>query len=306
MIAVLPVRGGVPPAGTDAALALSSGRALVVGDGVEGAVSALSANEPVARELRVVETSLTDSARLAGQLAALLVDEDVVVVPHAPDGRDLAPHLAITLGRPLVSSAVLVEPGRAVVLREDGALAVELEIDGAFVATLIPGVPHAPSEGGHDVAVERVRVSDDEKAPVAVLSVAVEEASPEGRLLEDSERIVAVGGGASDGETIRLLGGVAAALGAALGATRVVTDTGLLPHDRQLGTTGTMASPRLYMAMGVSGAIQHLAGIGDPEHVVAVNLDPACPMMEIADLAIVADARATTRALASELGLHDG
>jgi electron transfer flavoprotein alpha subunit len=98
---------------------------------------------------------------------------------------------------------------------------------------------------------------------------------------------------------------VAAALGASVGATRVVTDYGWLPFERQIGTTGVTVSPRLYVALGISGAVQHVTGLGDPDHIVSVNLDASCPMMTMADLAIVTDARALLAALADRLADAD-
>ncbi len=73
-----------------------------------------------------------------------------------------------------------------------------------------------------------------------------------------------------------------------MGATRVITDRGWIPHDRQIGTTGVVVDPQLYLAFGISGAVQHTAGLGHPEHVISINTDQHCPMMELADLAVVA------------------
>ena len=96
---------------------------------------------------------------------------------------------------------------------------------------------------------------------------------------------------------------VADALGLTLGATRVVTDWGWLPFERQIGTTGVMVSPHVYVALGISGAVQHTAGLGEPERMASVNTDGSCPMASAADLNIVADARAVLLALADRLGL---
>ena len=85
---------------------------------------------------------------------------------------------------------------------------------------------------------------------------------------------------------------MAGALGASMGATRVITDRGWVGHQRQIGTTGVVVDPTLYVAFGISGAVQHTAGLGTPDHIVSVNTDPHCPMMQLADLAIVADANA--------------
>jgi len=102
---------------------------------------------------------------------------------------------------------------------------------------------------------------------------------------------------------MRLLAGVGAALGASAGATRVVTDAGWMSYDRQIGTTGVSVSPELYIAFGISGAAQHVGGLGAPEHLVSVNTDPSCPMTAMADLGIVADAPAVLSELAKRLGV---
>jgi electron transfer flavoprotein alpha subunit len=86
-----------------------------------------------------------------------------------------------------------------------------------------------------------------------------------------------------------------------VGATRVITDRGWVPHARQIGTTGCVIDPELYFAFGISGAVQHTAGLGQPQHIVSVNTDPHCPMMQLADLAIVCDANAVVDELQRRL-----
>ena len=97
---------------------------------------------------------------------------------------------------------------------------------------------------------------------------------------------------------------IGTAIGASTGATRVVTDRGWVPHTRQIGTTGVVVDPEVYLAFGISGAVQHTAGLGAPQHVLSVNTDAHCPMMQLADLAIVADANATLDALEQLLALR--
>ena len=87
-----------------------------------------------------------------------------------------------------------------------------------------------------------------------------------------------------------------------MGATRVITDRGWVGHERQIGTTGVVVDPTLYLAFGISGAVQHTAGLGDPDHIISVNTDPHCPMMQMADLAIVSDANAVLDELDRLLG----
>jgi electron transfer flavoprotein alpha subunit len=118
--------------------------------------------------------------------------------------------------------------------------------------------------------------------------------------LTEAERVLCGGGGLGGEDEFALLGRVGSLLGAAVGGTRVVTDAGLLPPDRQIGTTGASIRPRCYVALGISGAAQHLGGVS-ADRVVAVNLDPSCPMMSVADLALVTDAPALLRELDARL-----
>ena len=126
--------------------------------------------------------------------------------------------------------------------------------------------------------------------------------------LAEAHRILGGGAGlvpaGADGVAVmRLLADVAAALEASAGATRVVTDAGWMCYERQIGTTGVAVDPELYVAFGISGAAQHVGGLGEPEHVVSVNTDPSCPMTLMADLGIVADAPAVLAELAGRLGV---
>ncbi|MGH9074952.1 MAG: FAD-binding protein, partial [Acidimicrobiales bacterium] len=124
--------------------------------------------------------------------------------------------------------------------------------------------------------------------------------------LAEAGRIVAGGAGLGSAASFELLASVAAALGASAGATRVATDAGWMSGERQIGTTGVAVAPRLYVAIGISGAVQHVSGLGQPDHVVSVNLDPSCPMMALADLAIVTDGPALLAELAARLGTGAG
>ena len=118
----------------------------------------------------------------------------------------------------------------------------------------------------------------------------------------EAARIVGGGAGLDGPARFEQLAALGAALAASVGAARVITDRGWVGHDRQIGTTGVVVDPRLYLAFGISGAVQHTSGLGQPEHVVSVNTDPHCPMMQLADLAIVADANAVLDALEARLG----
>jgi electron transfer flavoprotein alpha subunit len=124
--------------------------------------------------------------------------------------------------------------------------------------------------------------------------------------LTEARRIVGGGAGLDGAERFEQLDGFATAIGGAMGATRVITDRSWVHHDRQIGTTGVVVDPDLYVSFGVSGAVQHTSGLGHPDHVISVNTDPHCPMMAMSDLAIVAEANATLDALERLLGASDG
>ena len=164
------------------------------------------------------------------------------------------------------------------------------------VATLQVGVrgaePAPAIDELTDVTAEIVAALDGRELPVD--PVVVEISAPDAASIDLAEapRIVAGGAGLDGADRFRQLAELGELLGASVGATRVITDRGWVGHERQIGTTGVVVDPRLYLAFGISGAVQHTSGLGAPDHVVSVNTDPHCPMMQLADFAIVADANA--------------
>ena len=213
-------------------------------------------------------------------------------MPASPDGRDLAPRLAAELDRPLLAGAVEVAPTRALLVRQGGLVTDEVALLGPVVATLLPGTRGVEPARTVDLGpVEPVALVPAPEVPDAEV-VAVLPPDPATMDLTEARRIVAGGAGLRGREEFALLARVAAALGASVGGTRVVADEDLIPFERQIGTTGAMVDPDLYVAFGISGAVQHVNGLGNPDAVVSVNTDPSCPMMAMADLALVTDAGA--------------
>ena len=233
-----------------------------------------------------------------------------MLLANGPDGRDLAPRLAHVLDRPLVAGAVSVRGGGATVVRQGGLIMEDVVVEGPFVATLQPGVrgtdpdPHLPLPVVQSLVVDG---SADGLPGGAVDAEVVEVIPPDPATMDLGEAPRIVGGGAGLGskETMDRLGRVAEALGCSTGGTRVVTDWGWLPFERQIGTTGVTVHPELYLAFGISGAVQHVAGLGDPAHVISVNRDGSCPMMALADLALVTDGPALVDELARRLAPDD-
>lgn len=317
VIALVPVRAGELCAGGAEALAeaLGAGGAGIIvvqhdADLTSDVCGYLS------DRVRAVKCGDFAPGRWSHQLAPLVEDTRVVLLPGSPDGRDLAPRIAARLGRPLLAGALQVTAEQVSVPRAFGAELHRFATDSPVVATLqvgvrgvaegeisgasagasrheiepsaladVPGdVPDVPADMPRDVRVEKVHEPD-----VATMDLA------------EAPRIMGGGAGLAAAEDFERLGAVAEVLGAAMGATRVITDRGWVHHDRQIGTTGVIVDPDLYLAWGISGAVQHTAGLGHPAHIISINTDPHCPMMQLADLGIVSDAPAVLQALAERL-----
>jgi electron transfer flavoprotein alpha subunit len=305
VIAVVPVRSGELPSGAGEAVAEAGGSAIVAGEGTPEAAEALAGELGSSlRAVRLLELGPFGPARFANALAPFVEGNDVIILPGSPDGRDLAPRLAAVMGRPLLAGALAVTAAGAEVVRWQGSQVATMEVVGPFVATLLPG--SRAVHGGREVAGEPIVPEVLEPAPATGADPELVElvaADPAAVDLSEAVRIVAGGAGLGGEAAFRLLERVAVPMGASVGGTRVVTDAGYLPHDRQIGTTGLSVAPRCYVALGISGAAQHLGGIRAPEHVISVNLDPSCPMMAMADLALVGDAKSFLEALAERLGV---
>jgi electron transfer flavoprotein alpha subunit len=305
VIAVVPVRAGQLPLGGDEAVAEAGGRALLVGTGAAEAATQLAG---IAGEVTTWERDTYAPAAWADTLAAMVGDHDVVLLPASPDGRDLAPRLAHVLDRPLLAGAVALGDGHVDLARQGGLVTETVVVDGPFVATLQPGV-----RGVEPDPTRTLELRSAEPGPAASSAggdmdptlLSVLDPDPATMDLSESSRIIGGGAGLGSSEITAVLAEVATAIGCSIGGTRVITDWGWLPFERQIGTTGVIVHPELYLAFGISGAVQHVAGLGDPDHVIAVNLDASCPMMSIADLAVVTDAPALVAELAKRLEARD-
>jgi electron transfer flavoprotein alpha subunit len=295
MLAVIVVRDGLLPVGADEAISECDGRAVLVGSGTATAVAVA---EPVARRITTIELGDFKPAAWASVLAAELADEQIVVMPASPDGRDLAPRLAAELQRPLYAMAMGVSATRIDLIRRGGTELHSFEPPMAFVATLQPGVR------GVDLVTAPASIDEQPAVSIVGNDAAIDALLPPDAAtidLSEADRIVAGGAGLDDARRFDQLATLGAALRASVGATRVATDRGWVGHERQIGTTGLIVDPQLYVAFGISGAVQHTSGLGEPTHIISVNTDPHCPMMQLADLAVVADANAVLDQLVEQL-----
>jgi electron transfer flavoprotein alpha subunit len=274
-------------------------RVAVIGSGIDGVAAEVSAAQ-------VDEVLLVDDAALAeytadgyvSALAALIAQEqpDVVCLPHTYQTRDFAPALAARLGRALVTdvAAVKVDGESCVYVRPvfQGKLNADVVAEGPapHVVTFQIGAfrADAAARGASPAPVRRVGVTVDAagirqrpEAPFKEAKQAVD--------LSQAERIVAVGRGIKGQEHLKLVEELAQALGAEIAASRPICDAGWLPMDRQIGSSGQTVAPKLYVALGISGAIQHLVGMKGSRTIVAINKDAEAPIFEVADYGIAGD-----------------
>jgi electron transfer flavoprotein alpha subunit len=238
--------------------------------------------------------------------AAATLQPAVVLFGASTMGRDLAPRVAARLGVGLATDciALAVEGGRLVASRPvfaGKALQSVAFPKAPALATLRPKAFAPAAPGGRNAAVEPVAVEFDAASSRAkVLRVA---AAGTGKVdLTEAEVIVSGGRGMKGPEHFRLLEDLAARLGASVGASRAVVDAGWRAHSEQVGQTGKTVSPKLYVAVGISGAIQHLAGMTSSRCIVAINKDPEAPIFKVADYGIVGDLFEVLPALTEAVG----
>lgn len=290
MIAVVVVRDGLLPAGGAEAVAECEGRAVLIGSQASIAAEALHG---IATHLTLVERESFQPAAFASELAQLLADEPIVVLPASPDGRDLAPRLAASMRRELNAGAIAINADRVDLVRSGGRELHRLVPQKQFVATLQPGARGVLPDPVLATPIIEKAAKPPSAQSIDAAVIAVHPPDPATVDLAEAARIVGGGAGLDGPERMLQLAEIGAQLGASVGATRVVTDRGWAAHERQIGTTGVVVAPQLYIAFGIAGAVQHTSGLGDPAHIVSVNTDPHCPMMQLADLAIVSDANQT-------------
>jgi len=219
---------------------------------------------------------------------------DAIVIPHTIDGRELAGRLAVRLGAPVLVDAV----GLSI---EGGRVIAEHSVFGGSFTTTASADGAAPIVTVRESALESASLTGGVLIPAAELAgaaagadVTVESAegvpSDSGRPDLKSATIVVSGGkGVGSREDFAIVERLADALGAAVGASRVAVDSGYAPQSAQVGQTGVSVSPELYIALGISGAIQHRAGMQTAKTIVAINTDPDAPIFEIADFGVVGD-----------------
>ncbi len=209
-----------------------------------------------------------------------------IVFHHSSYGWDLAPRLAIALKAAQISEVVAVEDGLPVVPVCNAKLRRKVK---ATTATTILTLQAGAFGLENDPTGTPTVVNVDTEANGKVQCTGYEAAKLEGVDLTKSEVIVSAGRGVGKPENVAIVQALAKALKGEYGASRPVVDAGWVEHNRQVGTTGTTVSPKLYVACGISGAIQHLAGMKKSDYIVAINTDKDAPIGEVANVLVVAD-----------------
>lgn len=215
-----------------------------------------------------------------------------ILLPHAPLGRDLGPVLAARLDTGMLSDCVSLEwdeglVGTRSVYRRKLVARERVRGGGPAIATCQRGAFEACSPG--DAApVERLAAAVN-AAAIRAVTVGVEHAAGGEEDITEADVVVAGGRGLGDGDKFALVQDLADAVGGVLGASRPVVDQGWVPHDRQIGSSGVTVRPKLYFAVGISGAIQHIVGMRESDVIVAINKDPQAPIFEYAHYGIVDD-----------------
>ncbi len=225
---------------------------------------------------------------------------DCIVLAHSSYGWDLAPRLAVALQAAQISEVVDFKDGEFVVPVCNSKMRRNLKgMTGKTVVTLQAGAFSTNGDGGGgSPTVEKIDL-DGTASPIRF--VGYEAAEKVAVDLSRADIIVSAGRGIGKKENVDIIQQLADALGGQLGASRPVVDSEWVDHSRQVGTTGQTVAPRLYVACGISGAIQHLAGMKKSEFVVAINTDKDAPIGEVADVLVVADLKQFVPALTEKV-----
>jgi electron transfer flavoprotein alpha subunit len=263
---------------------------------VAGELAAAQAKEVITVEHAALEPYTPDGFTAALQEAIGALSPAHVLLPHTYQTRDFAPKLAARLDRALITDVTAVKSA-------GGEIAfVRPMFQGKLTADVVPQGP-APHFITFQIGAYRAdqAARGQAAAPVRALEVNVDASAirerPEPPFqqarqavdLSQAERIVSVGRGIKEQTNIALAQQLAEAIGAEIAASRPICDAGWLPMERQVGSSGQTVAPKLYLALGISGAIQHLVGMKGANTVVAINKDPDAPIFEIADYGIVGD-----------------
>jgi electron transfer flavoprotein alpha subunit len=286
-------------------------KSLVMGQGADSLASEFAGKgggETYVADGEAFANYNVEAASAAIQAAVAASGADLVLVSNTPTGWDVAPRVAAALDAGFVSDCFKIdeEGGKPVFHRRvfNGKLDATISTTAdKVVATVQPGAI-APFEGSTDGATSKLEVSVGE---LKAKFKEIKQSEAKGVDLSKADVIVSGGRGVGTPEKFQeVIQPLADALGGAMGASRPVVDAGWLPHEYQVGSSGQVVQPKLYIAVGISGAIQHLVGMKSSNYIIAINKDPDAPIFEVANLGVVADlfeiVPALTKAVAAAKG----
>ncbi len=266
---------------------------VVLADNAASAAEAAAKITGVSKVLTVerAENAAPVAAILAPQVAKLAQDGGYshVLAPNTTFGKDVTPRIAALIGVPQVTDIMAVHGAYSFdrpIYAGNAVISVEASADITLVGTVRCASYKLAADGG-SAAVEAASV--DVELPTHTRYIELKEEGGDRPDLQSAPKVVSGGRGVGSEENFKIIYDFADKIGAGVGASRAAVDSGFVPNDMQVGQTGKIIAPELYIAIGISGAIQHLAGIKDAGCIVAINSDEEAPIFEIADIGLVGD-----------------
>lgn len=283
--------------------------AVVIGHGVQdvaGDVAARGADRVLVADAPAFERYSTDGYVAAIDAAVAQASPRLVLLAGTTSGRDLGPHLAAREGHDCLSDCIAIGwdgdrlSGTRPVFQGKMLTDVQIDTGSPAYAVIRGGAFSVPDAADGSAEVESLDVSfDPEQSAVQFLGVS--QAKGGDTNLEGADIVVVGGRGVGSAENFQLILDLAEAIGGAVGATRAVTDLGWRPHHEQIGQTGANVRPKLYIGVGVSGAVQHAVGMQGSETIVAINRDADAPLFRMAEIGVVGDLHEIVPHLIDEL-----
>ena len=264
---------------------------VLFGEDLDGVAAAAAAIEGVQRVLTISHSDFAHplAARIAPEVAALAADYSHVLTGSTTFGKDLLPRAAALIGVNQVSDIMEVVDARTFkrpIYAGNAIVTVQVPEGGPVVGTIRTASYAAAGAGG---TAEIVALEAQAEDPGHTCFIGVEGSGGDGPDLASADVVVSGGRALGSSDNFDIIYSLAKKMGAAVGASRAAVDAGYVPNELQVGQTGKIIAPDLYLAIGISGAIQHLTGIKDAGTIVAINKDAEAPIFEIADLGLVGD-----------------